>query len=53
MERTVRTHCRWRGSVKTLTVLLLRLESMSFPSEMFGFLFPCLPEAPPGTAYPR
>lgn len=37
MERTVRTHCGWRGSVKTLTVLLLQPGSVSLPSEMFGF----------------
>lgn len=48
MERTVRTHCRWRGSVKTLAALLLRPGSVSFPSEMFGFLLACLPAAPPG-----
>lgn len=38
MERTVRTHCGWRGSVKTLTVLLLQPGSVSLPNEMFGFL---------------
>ncbi|CAK6435564.1 unnamed protein product [Pipistrellus nathusii] len=42
MERTVRTHCGWRGSVKTLTVLLLQPGSVSLPREMFGFLLPRL-----------
>lgn len=46
VERTVRTHCRWRGSVKNLAVLLLMRGVCSPPGHMFAFLRPCLPEAP-------
>ncbi|VCW77442.1 unnamed protein product [Gulo gulo] len=45
-ERSERTATVWL--CEELTVLLLRPGSVSFPSEMFGFLLPCVPGAPSG-----
>lgn len=50
-ERSELTATAWL--CEELTVLLPRPGSVSFPSEMFGFLLPHLPVPLQGTAYPR
>lgn len=43
VESTVRTHCRWRGSVKNLTVLLLMQGVCPLPVKCLLFCFPVCP----------
>lgn len=44
MERVVRAHCRWCGSVRNVTVPT-QGQGVSLPGDMFGFLLPRLPKA--------
>ena len=50
MERVVRAHCRWCGSVRNVTVPT-QGQGVSLPGDMLGFLLPHLPSLPKASSW--